>query len=330
MNKLAAKDSKEKILLAFAQILAEKQKIDSKVATKEQEAEKEKTQEILESVANYTSDSIVKGLADLQLDFANIINGLAEKLSAETSKLDELKRAIEVEKQHLQELQQVRVVADALHILTQEHQEKLNALEQKTSRQQEGLEKEMTHRRKLWQKEGQEFEAAVQEKAELLNSDRQRQEEDYNYEEQQLRKVETDDYQERKRLLERELQEKGQESEKDWSAREKFLSDNLALFDENKKKVEGFEEELKQAYVKAKDEAIQDVNREAKVKADLFEKEWEGTKQGYELKIQSLEQAIQRQIEQIADISAQLQAAMKQAQDLAMRAFSSSSTSGSK
>ena len=330
MNKLAAKDSKEKILQAFAQILAEKQKIDSKVATKEQEAEKEKNQEILESVANYTSDSIVKGLADLQLDFANIINGLAEKLSAETSKLDELKRAIEVEKQHLQELQQVRVVADALHILTQEHQEKLNALEQNASHQQEGLEKDMTHLRKLWQKEGQEFEAAVQEKAELLNRDRQRQEEDYNYEEQQLRKVETDDYQERKRLLERELQEKGQESEKDWSAREKFLSDNLALFDENKKKVEGFEEELKQAYLKAKDEAIQEVNREAKVKADLFEKEWEGTKQGYELKIQSLEQAIQRQIEQIADISAQLQAAMKQAQDLAMRAFSSSSTSGSK
>ena len=330
MNKPSAKDSKEKILQSFAQILAEKKKIDSKVATKEQEAEKEKNQQILESVASYTSDSIVKGLADLQLDFANIINGLSERLSAETSKLDELKRAIEVEKQHLQELQQVRVVADALHILTQEHQEKLNALQQNSSHQQEELEKDITRWRKVWEKEQQEFDAEVAEKTELLNRDRQRQEEEYNYEEQQLRKVETDDYQERKRLLERDLQEKGRELEKDWSEREQFLTDNQALFDENKQKVAGFEEELKQAYLKSKDEAIQEINREAKVKADLFEKEWDGTKQGYELKIQSLEQAIQRQIEQIADISAQLQAAMKQAQDLAMRAFSSSASSGNK
>lgn len=54
-----------------------------------------------------------------------------------------------------------------------------------------------------------------------------------------------------------------------------------------------------------------------------MEKEWEGSKQGYELKVQSLQQTIGRQTEQIAEISAQLQATMKQAQDLAMKAFAS-------
>ena len=57
----------------------------------------------------------------------------------------------------------------------------------------------------------------------------------------------------------------------------------------------------------------------------MFEKEWEGSKQSYELKITSLEQTIERQKEQIESISNQLQETLKQAQDLSMRAFGNSS-----
>ncbi|MDI9634380.1 hypothetical protein QQ054_13705 [Oscillatoria amoena NRMC-F 0135] len=322
---LAVKDSKAKILQSFERILEERRKIDSKIATKEQEAEKEKNQEILDKAANYTVDVIVKGLADLQLDFGSIVNELTEKISTETLKLEELKRAKEIETQRLQQLQKVRVVADALYILTQEHQEKLNALRQNAATQQENLEKERVEMRKIWLKEQEEFILSQQEYAERTQRDRQRLEEEYNYEIERLRKVEADDYTERKRILERTLQLTTQEREKQWQEREKFLSDNAALFEENRQKVEGFEEASKKAYVQAKEEAIQDVNREAKVQAELREKEWQGTKQGYELKIQSLEQTIQRQTEQIGDLSTQLQAAMKQSQELAMRAFSSNS-----
>ena len=45
------------------------------------------------------------------------MNGLLKKLAKENYKLDELKQGIEVETQHLQKLQQIRVVADALDIL---------------------------------------------------------------------------------------------------------------------------------------------------------------------------------------------------------------------
>ncbi|MDK3155717.1 hypothetical protein QPK87_03865 [Kamptonema cortianum] len=322
---LAVKDSKAKILQSFERILEERQKIDSKIATKEQEAEKDKNQEILDKAANYTVDVIVKGLADLQLDFGSIVNELTEKISTETLKLEELKRAKEIETQRLQQLQKVRVVADALYILTQEHQEKLNALRQNAATQQENLEKERVEMRKVWLKEQEEFILSQQEYTEQTQRDRQRLEEEYNYEIERLRKVEADDYTERKRILERTLQLTTQEKEKQWQEREKFLSDNAALFEENRQKVEGFEEASKKAYVQAKEEAIQDINREAKVQAELREKEWQGTKQGYELKIQSLEQTIQRQTEQIGDLSTQLQAAMKQSQELAMRAFSSNS-----
>jgi hypothetical protein len=64
---VATKDSKEQIFKAFGQILTDRKKIDSKIATKEEQAEKEKNKQLLEVASTYTSDSIVKGLADLQL-----------------------------------------------------------------------------------------------------------------------------------------------------------------------------------------------------------------------------------------------------------------------
>lgn len=316
-----AKDSKAQILQNFQQILADKKKIESKVETKEQSAEKAKNKQLLEVASTYTIDSIVKGLADLQLDFSSITSGLSEKLKAESSKLDELKRAIEIEAEQLQQLQQIRVVADAFHILTQEHQEKLTVLEQNATNQHEIIEKDTTQKRKIWGKEQQEFDAAVQEKTAFTIKQRQGEAADYQYDLQRERKIETDAYEETKRTSERELQESTREKDKNWAEREKLLSDNQAEFEKNQTKAAGFEEELKQAYTKAKEEAIQEVSREAKVKADLVDKEWEGSKQGYELKVQSLQQTIERQTEQIAEISAQLQATMKQAQDLAMKAF---------
>ena len=318
-----AKDSKAQILQNFQQILADKKKIESKVETKEQSAEKAKNKQLLEVASTYTIDSIVKGLADLQLDFGSITSGLSEKLKAESSKLDKLKRAIEIEAEQLQQLQQIRVVADAFHILTQEHQEKLTVLEQNATNQHEIIEKDTTQKRKIWGKEQQEFDAAVQEKTAFTIKQRQGEAADYQYDLQRERKIETDAYEETKRTSERELQESTREKDKNWAEREKLLSDNQAEFEKNQTKAAGFEEELKQAYTKAKEEAIQEVSREAKVKADLVEKEWEGSKQGYELKVQSLQQTISLQTEQIAEISAQLQATMKQAQDLAMKAFAS-------
>lgn len=323
MTFTAPKDSKTKILQSFQQILAERKKIASKVETKEEEAEKAKNKELLEVASTYTIDTIVKGLADLQLDFGTIINGLSDKLNTESSKLDELRKAIAIETEHRQELQQIRIVADALHILTQEHQEKLHTLEENATQQRELIAKDTLEKRKAWQKEQEDFETALQEENTFITNTRQKEEADYQYTLERQRKIEVDNYEEAKRKLERELQESTREKEKNWVDREKFLTDHQAEFAENQKKAETFEEELKQAYTKAKEEAIQEVTREAKVKADLFEKEWESSKQGYELRVQSLEQTIEKQSQQIAEISAQLQATMKQAQDLAMKAFSS-------
>jgi hypothetical protein len=63
------KDSKQQLVQAFQLILTERKKLESKIPTKQEEAEKAKNQEILTSASTYTVDIIVKGLADLQLGF---------------------------------------------------------------------------------------------------------------------------------------------------------------------------------------------------------------------------------------------------------------------
>lgn len=325
MTEVAVKDSKAKILESFQRILAERQAIESRVSTKEEEAEKAKNQSILEAASQYTADSIVRGLADLQLDFGNVITTLSTKLTTETTKLDELKRAIAIETLNLQNLQKTRVVADALYLLNQEHQEKLQILEQRADSDRQILEKEITNTRKSWQQEQEDYDTLLSENNELLGRERTRQEEDYQYETERSRKIAMDEYETTKRQIERNLAETAQAKEKEWTEREQTLAANQTLLEEYQRKVERFAPELEEATKKAREDGIREINQEAKVKADLLEKEWDSAKQGYELQIQSLESKIQKQTEQIAEISAQLQAAMRQAQDLAMRAFESSS-----
>lgn len=322
---IAGKDSKEQLKQTFQQIVADRKSSEFKIATKQEIAESEKNKQVLEVASTYTVDGIIKGLADLQLEFGTIVRQLSEKLANENSKLDELKLAIEIETQHLQELQKIRIAADTLHILSQEHQEQLNVLEQNNRSQKQSLEKEVAEQHKNWQQEQAEYEVNLQQQNELLLKERQKEAENYQYRLELTRKINTDAYEARKRNLEREIQELTQTKQKQWVEREKVLTEQQPLFKENQKKIELFATELEEAIKKAREEAIRDVNQDAKVKTDLFEKEWQATKQSYELKIQGLEQAITKQLEQIHGLDNQLQAAMKQAQDLAMRAFENAS-----
>jgi N-acetyl-gamma-glutamylphosphate reductase len=87
MNQFAAKDDNDR-LVAFQNILAERKKLELKIATKQEEADKEKNKQMLQTASSYTIDSIAKGLAELQLEFGGIVNGLSEKLAKATSRGD--------------------------------------------------------------------------------------------------------------------------------------------------------------------------------------------------------------------------------------------------
>ena len=321
----SSQDGKDQVFNAFQKILTDRKKLGPKIATKEEEAEATRNKQVLKAASVYTVDGIVKGLADLQLEFGGIVNQLSDKLAAEASKLDELEQAIEIETLHLQTLQQIRVVADALHLMTQEHQEKLKTLEQAGADQQAALAKEMAEQRSRWEKEQADFENTIQGQTERLTRERERQNADYQYELTRRQTIDANEFEEKQRNQEKALHEANQVNERQWTERERVLVDNQPLLADYQQQVNVFSAELSRLVEKNRDEAATAVSQDAEVKAALLEKEWEATKQGYEFTIQSLEQKIQEQTQQIESFNAQLQETLQQSHALTMKAFEKSS-----
>jgi len=90
-----------------------------------------------------------------------------------------------------------------------------------------------------------------------------------------------------------------------------------------------FQKDLEAAIAKAEQEGTGIAKRQAKIASDLQQKENDGKRRVYELKIQALEEQITKQNEQLSELSKQLATALKQTQDLAIKAIDGASNSTS-
>lgn len=317
-------DTKQRIVEAFQQLLDERKGSLSETATREEAAEKEQEKQVVEVASTYTVESVVKGLADLQLHFGGEVDELAARLSTEIRRLEEVRRAIEVETKHLTELRHIKTAAEALDILGQKHQSEAQAFEEEGNRQSDALDREMAEKRQEWQKEQEEYEKSVKAYEESLGKERQQEEENYTYEVERTRKTETDAYEERKRELEIKLAETAAEKEKDWAQREAFLAEHQQLLEEYRARSQAFPQELEAAVGRAREEAIRAAQQAAQVAADLFEKEVEVNRKVYETNVQALSGRIDEQKEQIEALSSDLRSDLKQVQTLTEKAFEGS------
>lgn len=314
-------NTREEIVTAFGQLWSQYETSRSKIATKEEEAEKQQHQELMVKTAEYTVDNIVSEMASLRLNFGNSIDRLTSELTTESSKLDELRKAIAVAQEQLQRLNQVRLVADALHILKQEHQGKIAELQDNTARVKANITQEIAETKQEWTTEQEEFALKIQEAAELLNLERELAEADYQYELERQRTIEQDEYEAEQRLQKTELSELEQAKNEDWTVRERELKAQQAEFSQNQSQIAGFEAQLQEEYNQAKVKAIKEADSKYKVAAELQNKEWSAIQQGYELKIASLTTVVDNQTVQITEIMSQLQEANLQGQNLAIQAF---------
>lgn len=317
--------SKDDILKAFKALLRAHENQAGQIATKAEEAAKAQEREVVDKAAGYTVESIVKGLADLQLSFSAELDRLSETLESESSKLSELQRAIVVEAARLKDLQNTKVAAEALAILKHENAETMADFEKDAAEKRTDLDENIESTRKSWAEEAEEFTASVAAYDENLTKDRAQAEADYQYDKERKEKIEADQYTEKKRLLERNLAETEAQKEKDWSAREKVLTENAEEIAELRAKVEAFPTELEEAVTKAREGGIRSATNDAKVDAELLEKEIEGNIKVYELRISSLESTITEQNAQIAKLLEQLNTASVQSQDLAVKAIEGAS-----
>lgn len=318
---------KDQLLNALQALLTERKPAAPRTATKQEVAVRAADQQMAELASTYTVEDIVKGFANLQLEFGKTVDQLVAQLAVESPKLEQIRQAIRIETQHLQESRNIRIVADALELLVQEHQEATTAFASTSQQERQALEKEIATTRQTWQKEQQEFDRAAQERQELLKKEREQSDTDYQYELERQRKMEADDYASRKTAIERKLAEEDAKRSSDWSEREKMLAAQQENLQKYKALVETFPQELEAAISKAREETFSEIAEEARIQAELSEQDLAATTQAYDLQFATLQETITQQTKQIEQLSAQLQAAVQQVQDLAAKAVERTSTS---
>ncbi|BAY15407.1 hypothetical protein NIES21_12240 [Anabaenopsis circularis NIES-21] len=331
-KKLTDKNTKAEILQAYEELIKEASGLKTQLnqATKanrnvDVDIEKPKVEQntimtqpaTIQQKMNFTIESLAK----IQLGFGSAANELSEQLTTQASKLGEIRQSVETEITALKQLHNLEVAEDTLDILITAYEDNSKAYQEEYSQRYEVLSQDILEQRIAWQKEQEEYKQSIKERNDSLNKTRQRDTAGYKYDLELQRKLESDEYEQVQKTLYKQLEEFQQATEKQWNEREKQIVERETQFVEAKAKVEAFPKDKEAALKKATEEGKGIAHYQAKVKSDLYGKEVEGQKRFYEQRLQSLEQTINNQETRIQNLSKQLDSALKQVQDLAVKAI---------
>ncbi|MBD2663278.1 hypothetical protein B6N60_03146 [Richelia sinica FACHB-800] len=338
VKKPSDKNTKAEILQAYEELTKEQEFLKSqleKVQKETQSLAKEKSksepkpepktnimqpQTTVQQKMNNTIESLVK----IQLGFGSAANELSEQLTKRAASLADIRQAVNTEIEQLSQLHNLEISDDILDNLIQSYEDNEKTYQEEYNQRYEVLSQEILELKNAWSKEQEEHQRLIKERNENFQKTQQRNEAEYKYDLELQRKLAIDEYEQAQKLLYKELEELQQSTEKQWSEREKSIAEREKEFGELKAKVEAFPKEKELAIKKATDEGKGIASYQAKVKADLYAKEVDGQKRFYEQRIQSLEQTINNQETRLKNLSQQLESALKQVQDLAVKAIEGS------
>ena len=338
-SKPNSKNTKAEILESYEELWKERKELESKLKQLQKEVKNNgaspngQQSGIVSKKLSTASDKMTATmdcLVELQVGFGGAVSELSEKLTTEAASLQELRQAVAEETQQLEALYDLDdIEEDTLDELIETYQENSKTFEAELSQQREALEQEIQDLRQAWQKEQAEHQQAIKERNEDHQRSRQRDEQEYKYDLELRRNLDQDAYEQQQKTLYKELEEANQAQQQQWEEREKAIAQQEKTFDELKSKVDAFDQEKEAAVKKAKEQGKAIANNQVKVKADLQQLEIDGQKRFYNLRIESLQETIENQEARIENLSKQLDAALKQVQDLAVKAIEGTSNSNS-
>jgi uncharacterized coiled-coil protein SlyX len=337
-TKPTEKSTKAEILNAYNQLAEEKKAIEVQLRTNQKQAAAIPTPPIakIEPKATMNTapdrdkiDYTIASLAKLQLGFGAAVSELSEKLTTEAAQLAEIREQVAVEISDLQTLHNLEVGDDTFEELLTSYETSTKAFGEELTRRQEAHELAVQTQNKAWQKEIEQHEFTVKENGELARKNSHREAQEYKYNLDLERKLDREQHEQQQLSLERELAEAKEAYEKATALRELGIEEREKTFHEAKDKVAAFAQERETAVKKAKEEGKGIATYQAKIKSDLYAKDVESQKRFYEGRIESLENNIANQGERLDSLSKQLEAALKQVQDLAVKAIEGSANATS-
>ena len=345
MAKPTDKNTKAEILTAYNQLADEKKALETEVKNIQKQAAtpalistpiptakivKDEPKPIMNAVTSQDKvNHTIANLDSLQLGFGAAVSQLSEKLTTEAAKLAEIRAGVTTEIADLQTLHDLAVDDDTFESLIENYETSAKAFDAELTARQEAQQQEVQSLTKAWNKEQEQNGITIKERVELDRKSSHREVQEYKYNLDLERKIDREQYEQQQAGLYYELAETKEVQEKVWAERELALADREQLFHQAKDKVAAFIQDKEKAIDKAKAEGKGIATWQAKIKSDLYSKEVEGQNRFYDGRIESLEGTISTQNERLNSLSKQLEAALKQVQDLAVKAIEGSANANS-
>ena len=333
-SEISTRNTKSEILAAYDELLKKVQEKKTDEPKKVQEQQKQET--VVKNAATLSNEGIVKEISGLKVSLSSALDKLNENYINEFQKFEELQKAIQIEKQQLEDLYQLSANTDSLSAMLLAQKEKKEQfeqemavrkteLEEKIRTEKERFELEMAEKRAQWKKEQELYAAQAKEATEDKKKSQLREEEEYQYNLKITRKKEVDLYEEKKQKLEKELADKKAAFEKEFTEREAQIKEAEAELKDLRIKNAAFPTEME----KAVDAAIKSVTEKLQMtfrfEKELKEKETEGELRLKDQTIETLKGKIKDMEGSVKELSQKAVIAETSVKDIAIKAIESSS-----
>ena len=279
---------------------------------------------------NQNLTQTIQSLEKIQGGFGGAVSNLSEQLITEATELEAVRIAIAAETQELENLHQLTDIDDStIDFLLDQYQASTKKFTVEYEQQQTKDHQEIENLKQKWLKEQQTHHKLTTARNEEYRKNQQREQEEYEYNLDLVRDLDESEYAQLRKQQQQELAETLQQIEQQWQQKEAEIAQQEQEYTTAAAKVKAFESQLSNKIKQGTEEGKGIGAYQGKVKADLRDREIEGAKQNYQLRIESLEQTIKHQSTRISKLSLQLDSSLQQVQNLALKAIEGTSNRNS-
>ncbi|HEU4538292.1 MAG TPA: hypothetical protein VFS00_29430 [Polyangiaceae bacterium] len=325
----SARDSKDKLLQSFDQLSAEFKRLSAQSPAPASASGPVATVTSIAPAARGprtpTFESIGRELAALRQCFGVASSELSTSLVAEASRLEALREGVEATVRQIRELYGIEVGEQTLDGLIAAYDESAELFRAELASLRESQDRDLVEARRAWERARDEAARTAREENEQYEKAGEREAAEYAYQFERRRELDRDAFEQEKLARSAALDDLVAGRRREWAEREKSLEEQEKRQAQAKARVDEFAQKLETAVKRAREEGAAIARAQAKIKADLLAKEFEGEKRVYELRIKSLEESIGEQGGRLERLSTQLTQALSQAQHLAVKSIEGAS-----
>lgn len=310
MSVVTEKNTKAEILKAYEALLKNVEQEKTNIPKQIQEEKQKK--ETLEKVAGISAEGIVNKISEFKNVFNSSLEELHANLLGEFKRLDEIRSAIAIEKQSLEDMYSLTATTDSLAAMLLVQKEK-----------KESFEKEITETKALWELEKAKQKAEEKEYVEELNKRRKREEDEFQYALKIVRQKEKDQYESTKDALDKELVTRKSAFEQEVANREEVLKKAEAELTELRKNNAEFPARLEKALADKETEIAKLLKSQYDFEIKLLKQQNEAEIRLKDQTITSLQEKIKEQQELIKEYGEKANRAEAGVKDIAVKAIES-------